>query len=380
MKAPHFRSFAQRRPRCSRLAMAGLVSVLMLSAITASAQQAPDRPAPTSETHAGLQDALKRFPEADADKDGILTLQEAKAYREQLDERRRRLRARQEEAQRNRPQPDFADVRYGEHQRNVFDLWLPPATSRNKPLPVFMYFHGGGFVAGDKSTLDPRPYLSMGYAVVSSNYRFVNGNDIITPVPMQDCARALQFLRHKADQFGIDPDRVALSGGSAGAVITMWIAYNDDLADPQGDDPVARQSTRVSCIVPMAGPTNLDPQWIRRHVGGGAAVHSSLPVFYGVKDGDYSGPAVQALIKQSSAVHLATADDPPSMLVYSGRLDNVPLPEDASQGLVIHHPYFGKVLKDKLDRLGIPCDFRYGDNRPQPAGTAAFLSKYLNPN
>jgi len=54
---------------------------------------------------------------------------------------------------------------------------------------------------------------------------------------MQDCARTLQYLRHKADEFGIDPTRVAVSGGSAGAVITMWIAYKGDMANPASDDP-----------------------------------------------------------------------------------------------------------------------------------------------
>ena len=171
-------------------------------------------------------------------------------------------------AEKNRPKPSRAEVKYGPHERNVFDLWLPQGASPHKPPPVFVYFHGGGFVAGDKSRFDPTSYLKQGFAVVSSNYRFVNGEDILTPIPMRDCARAIQFLRHKAEQFGIDPGKMAVSGGSAGAVITMWIAYKDDMADPRSDDPVSRQSTRVTCIVPIAGPTNLDPAWIRKNLGG----------------------------------------------------------------------------------------------------------------
>jgi acetyl esterase/lipase len=222
--------------------------------------------------------------------------------------------------------------------------------------------------------------LKLGYAVVSANYRFVNGRDILTPIPMQDCARAIQFLRHKAKAFGIDPKKVAVSGGSAGAVITMWIAYKDDMAEPTSDDPVKRQSTRVTCIVPIAGPTNLDPEWIRTNLGGPPEIHSSMPVFYGVQDNDYSKPEIKRLIQESSVINHATADDPPTLLIYRGTLDNLPLPEDASQGLLIHHPYFGKVLKDQLDKLGVECQFRYDAARPWQEEIGEFLAKYLTPN
>ena len=170
---------------------------------------------------------------------------------------------------------------------------------------------------------------------------------------MQDAARAVQFLRHNAKDFGINADKMALSGGSAGgAVITMWIAFHDDLADPDADNPVLRQSTRVSCIAPLNGPTNLDPAWIHENLGGPDRPHPCMSRFYGVDDGDYHSPTVKKLAEAVSPIHLATADDPPAFLIYGGRLDNIPLPEDAPHGVRIHHPYFGKVLKDKLDKLG----------------------------
>ena len=372
-----------RTPRASSLFQirtaqltAALVFVSTLAA-TVSAQQTDRRATRTSKTDERLKQALQRFPEADADKDGVLTAGEAQAFVKSRRGRTERLRKQREELEKNRPVPDFADVRYGRHERNVFDVWLPKGASRDKPVPVFVYFHGGGFVAGDKSKFDPRPYLEKGYAAMAGNYRFVNGEDVITPIPMQDCARALQYLRYKAAEFGIDPSRVAVSGGSAGAVITMWIAYKDDMANPSSDDPVERQSTRVTCITPKAGPTNLDPAWIVKNIGGSKEVHSSMPKFYGVHDGDYTSPAVKRLIADASAINHATADDPPSFIVYGGELDNVPLPEDASQGLVIHHPYFGKVLKDKLDSLGVECHFVYGRNRDTES-EFDFLKKHLS--
>lgn len=357
-----------------------MVALCFATAITWTTAYGQTKPAlseRSSENDERLKGILDRFPQADTDKDGVLTADEARAFLPKLRELQEKMQERQRLAEKNRQKPSRANIEYGPHESNVFDLWLPEGASADKPLPVFVYFHGGGFVGGDKSKFDPSPYLKLGYAVVSSNYRFVNGNDVLTPIPMQDCARAIQFLRHNAKEFGIDPNKIAVSGGSAGAVITMWIAYKDDMADPGSDDPVERQSTRVSCIVPIAGPTNLDPQWIRENLGGPPEVHSSMPRFYGVHDGDYSGPRVEKLIEESSAITHATADDPPTFLIYGGALDNLPLPNDASQGLLIHHPYFGKVLKDKLHDLGVECEFRFGGRRPGATEIAEFLAKHF---
>ncbi len=83
-------------------------------------------------------------------------------------------------------------------------------------------------------------------------------------------------------------------------------------------------------------------------------------------------------IRESSALGHASADDPPSFLIYAGALDNLPLSRDASQGLLIHHPYFGKVLKDRLDELGVECEFRYGENRPSTEEIGRFLARHLD--
>lgn len=320
---------------------------------------------------------LQRFPQADTNKDGVLTTEEEQAFRSKFEESRRQKQQQQRRAEQNRPKPTRADVKYGLHERNLLDLWLPDGASSKTPLPVFVYFHGGGFVGGDKNLFDPTGYLKLGYAVVAANYRFVNGKDVLTPVPMQDCARAIQFLRYRAREFGINPNKIAVGGGSAGAVITMWIAYKDDMADPRSDDPVRRQSTRVTCIVPTAGPTNLDPDWIRKNLGGPPEIHSSLSLFYGVHDGDYNKPEVKKLISESSVINHVTADDPPTLLIYSGTLDNLPLPRDASQGLLIHHPHFGKVLKDKLDAVRVESRFHHEGARPSPDDLAEFLAKHL---
>ena len=105
-------------------------------------------------------------------------------------------------------------------------------------------------------------------SVAAINYRFVDGKDVIFPVPQHDSARAVQFLRTKAKEWNLDPQRFACYGGSAGAGTSMWIAFHDDLADPKNADPVLRESTRIVAVGTIGGQGTYDPIEIKRLIGG----------------------------------------------------------------------------------------------------------------
>src|SRR5688572_33232386 len=112
------------------------------------------------------------------------------------------------------PAPDHADVRYGPHERNVLDVWLAKSPA---PTPLVIYYHGGGFRAGDKRTLNVellKKLLASGITVAAVNYRL--SGTATYPAAMLDSARALQYLRHRAQRYSIDPIRVGAFGGSAG--------------------------------------------------------------------------------------------------------------------------------------------------------------------
>ena len=154
-----------------------------------------------------------------------------------------------------KPPPGLQGVSYGPHERNVFDLWLPKA---GQPTPLVLFIHGGGFKGGDKSGVNPgnlRQYLSAGWAVASINYRLTNTAP--APAAYLDCGRALQHLRHHAKQWRIDPKRIASTGSSAGAGTSLWLAFHDDLADPKSTDPIARESTRLTCVVVIGWHTSV---------------------------------------------------------------------------------------------------------------------------
>lgn len=112
---------------------------------------------------------------------------------------------------RAKPKPDFTDVKYGPHERNVLDLWKAPS---NRPTPILLFFHGGGFRQGDKSTIAAlmvERLLEAGISVASANYRL--SHQAPFPAPMYDGARAVQFLRYKATAWNLDPKRIVASGG-----------------------------------------------------------------------------------------------------------------------------------------------------------------------
>jgi hypothetical protein len=156
--------------------------------------------------------------------------------------------------------PTNRDVHYGPYDRNLLDFWQAEST---KPTPVLVSIHGGGFLGGDKGVSSQllKQCLASGISVAAITYRF--SSQAIAPASFHDSARAIQFLRSKAQEWSIDPERIAATGGSAGAGLSLWLGFHDDMADPKSDDPVLRQSTRLACMVVFDGQTSYDPRFIR---------------------------------------------------------------------------------------------------------------------
>ncbi|WP_145928908.1 alpha/beta hydrolase [Termitidicoccus mucosus] len=272
------------------------------------------------------------------------------------------------------PPPDFANVSYGPHARNVMDVWLAKSA---KPAPLLLYFHGGGFRAGDKGNLWPavlREALGAGITVAAANYRL--SPDVSFPGHYMDCARALQFARHSAKAWNIDPARVALIGSSAGAGTSLWIAFHDDLADRESDDPVARESTRVSCVVVAGAQPTYDPRVIREVAGEAASRHQALVSMYGLKPGEADSEKAHRLYGQAAPITYLTKDDPPVYAYYTEPKTAVPPSSRAGTG--IHHPNLGLYLKKHMDALNIECVVAHkSDGHNFPAEGVAFMKKHF---
>ncbi len=332
--------------------------------------------APATDSARKLQERLRKFPEADANRDGVLTEQEARAHQSGRKEGKSAAAAKSERA--GSTTPAFADVAYGPHARNVLDFWRAPS---ERPTPVLVFFHGGSFKAGDKANVLARPIftecLRAGISVVSVNYRF--STDAPFPAQMHDGARAVQWVRSKAQEWGIDPARIAVSGTSAGATLALWIALHDDLAEPASQDVVARQSTRVICASPHNGTAGLEPDYFKQHAGVtrlGAAIYQ---LFGATAEAGLATPEKRALVREAAPLTHATPNDPPLFLTYAGDPAEAPFKADAPQNAWIHHVSLGVPLKKRYDELGLACEFYYKSKPPSPGAEIAFLKKHLFP-
>ena len=321
------------------------ILVLCTMAILSSNVRAAEEKPQTDER---LQKILKRFPAADKNKDGLLTRDEANEYRN-------KIRGLQE----NGIKPTYGDVKYGDHPRNVLDFYQ---VKSDQPTPLVIFIHGGGFVGGSKriNARTIQQFHNAGISVAAIHYRFIDGKEILLPEPQRDGARAVQFLRSKAKEWNLDPKRVACYGGSAGAGISMWIGFHDDLAEPDSKDPIKRQSTRIQAIGTMGGQSTYDPIKIKALVGGRAWEHPSIFKAYGIETAEealHPSPERQKRYDESSAITHLTKDDPPLFMTY--READGPLPENARPGQGIHHPNFGRDLVKKMNELEIENIFVY---------------------
>jgi acetyl esterase len=250
--------------------------------------------------------------------------------------------------------PDESDVEYGPHERNRFDVYRASSTD---PTPVVFFMHGGGFWAGDKlgglGRMPVSELLEAGLSVVSTNYRF--SQHAIYPAPFDDCRRALQFLRHKAANWGLDPTRVAVAGGSAGAGIALWLAFRPDMANPGSDDPVEHQSTRPRCAVTFAGQTSYDPRFMSRLTGGKGHLHPAFAQLFGVEIGVWPELDAEAAqrVEDGAAINFLERDAPPVFCLYS--VENRPTTDEDDYSIGIHHPAFGFDLKTRMEALGREC-------------------------
>ncbi len=277
--------------------------------------------------------------------------------------------------------PTLANVPYGSDPSQVVDFYK---SSSQTPAPLMLFIHGGGWNGGSKDrVIGLKECLDAGLAVVSVEYRFVpkaHAAGIKPPVkwPLEDAARALQFVRSKAAEWNIDPSRIGASGSSAGACSSLWLAFHDDMADPNSPDPIARLSTRLTCAAVIGAQTTLDPQqmkeWTPNSRYGGHAFglvrdpknkdpqhqkDNSFEAFLAKRD------EFMPWIKQYSPYHLVSAGDSPIYMTYNA----VPgLGQEQKDPT--HTSNFGVKLQEHCKANGVPCELWYPGSTETKIATA----------
>lgn len=280
--------------------------------------------------------------------------------------------------------PTLADVPYGPHPRQVIDFYKAES---DKPTPLVLFIHGGGWGALDKQNatklLDLPALLKVGISVAAVNYRFYHQAQkagVHPPVkwPLEDAARALQFVRSKAREWNIDKVRIGASGGSAGACSSLWLALHSDMAQPDSTDPVARESTRLFTAAVVGAQTSLDPhqmrEWMPNITYGGHAFgfrtdgKDKQAEFQRFSD---AREKVLPFIREYSPIEHVSPDDPPLWLSYAQKEVGV---KGEPQQDPTHSVLFGMLLAEKTGQAGVETTVTYP---ARPSGRYRNPTEYL---
>ncbi len=147
-----------------------------------------------------------------------------------------------------------------EGRRERLDLYVQYGRDFKVRRPGVLFIHGGGFIKGDKaeyrSASVSADLARAGYVVVSCNYVLgAKDKEGVWPRNIADCRAAVRWMRANADVLGLDPDRIAVAGGSAGGYLALMVGLSDDKTGPGGYSQ-AKHSAKVSAVIDMYGVVN----------------------------------------------------------------------------------------------------------------------------
>jgi acetyl esterase/lipase len=221
------------------------------------------------------------------------------------------------------------------------DVHLPDSAGPG-PWPVAVYVHGGSFLTGLPGMGPWAALPGRGIAVVSVTYRF--SGETTFPAPVEDVRAAVDWVRARADRYGLDPTRIALWGGSAGGYLAALVAVTPDRPIARTprllgvESPAPGERASPAAVVTQYALT--DPALLRADALPGTETAAdqlirAVSPFFG------DGPTPRAVLD-----HLRNAHGVPPFLVMHGGAD---------QRVGVGQ---GRRLHEGLVRAGVPSTFR----------------------
>jgi acetyl esterase/lipase len=177
--------------------------------------------------------------------------------------------AQQTKPAQTKPAPTQGDIAYGFHAHQLMDIYVPP--QGKGPFPVVIWF--GGLWKPSKGVPDLKKFFEAGCAVVGVQMRVMvdaKPEKVDPPVAvcLLDARRSLQFVRLNASKWHLDPERIAVAGGSQGALPALYLGCAGERSDPASTDPVERVSTKVTCVGAWRSQPSIDPKRMQEWVPG----------------------------------------------------------------------------------------------------------------
>ena len=209
------------------------------------------------------------------------------------------------------------------------------------PFPAIVFIHGGGWFQGNRQAYKSqiREAAQKGYVAATISYRLMQFDQKqketttakpIFPAQIQDAKAAIRWLRANAGKYHVDPERIGVTGGSAGGHLSLLAGLADKKANLEGKGGHPDQSSRVQAVVNFFGPTEMasayetsSVAWIFRLFMGGTP--DEVPATY----------------KAASPVTYVSQDDPPVLTLHGDRDKLVPIAQ-------------AKLLDEKMKAAGAP--------------------------
>jgi acetyl esterase/lipase len=215
------------------------------------------------------------------------------------------------------------------------DLYVPEEAAG--PLPALVWIFGGGWRVGDRSKIVVAPIATRGYVVASIDYRL--SGEAKFPAQIHDCKAAIRFLRANAARYGIDPERIAVCGPSAGGHLAALVGTGNDSPRLEGEIGTTGVSSRVQAVVALFPPTELTSLY---------EADVDFKMHYVIRkllDGrPEEKPELAAL---ASPVTHVSRDDPPFLFVHGEKDPIVP----AAQSRLMHEALRAAGVESELHVL-----------------------------
>lgn len=148
------------------------------------------------------------------------------------------------------------------------------------------------------------------------------------PEAWSDVERAIRHIRSNASEYGVDPDRLGVCGGSAGGHLSLMMGTRGDDGREGDRDPINQVSSRVKCVVAFFPPTDLEP-----YVGPDKPIVKQFPALEFPED----------QVESVSPLRHVSADDAPTLLVHGDQDELVPL-------------FHSEKIKEAMDAAGVKCE------------------------
>lgn len=222
--------------------------------------------------------------------------------------------------------------------KQTLDLYLPLAKV-DKPRPLIVFIHGGGWENGDKADAFVGllyPLIKDGaFAGASVNYRLTN--EARWPEQIFDCKAAIRWLRAHAKEMNVDPQKIGVIGISAGGHLVSLLATSGGVPELEGRlGRYPGAGSKVQCAVNICGPSDFLTITEHPSIIKFEAADSCTGKLFGKPM-----PQAKDLAQAASPVTYITPDDPPVMTVHGTKDTLVPF-EQATE------------FRDALKKAGVP--------------------------